>query len=207
MKVDPKATAPAEVYRLLIRTIVPRPIGWISTVSAAGVRNIAPFSFFTAITADPPTVCFAPASKPGRVKKDTLANVEDTGEFVINIVSEELGEAMNDTATDYPADIDEFERAGLTPLASEIVAPPRIAESPVHMECRLQTTVPVGNAGAILVIGEVVLFHIEERVIRDGKVDAGLLNAIGRMGGMEYTRTRDRFVLERRKFHEEKPKT
>jgi flavin reductase (DIM6/NTAB) family NADH-FMN oxidoreductase RutF len=203
MKIDPKGTLPKDVYQLLIRIIVPRPIAWISTVSREGVPNVAPFSFFTAITADPPTVCFAPARKPGNKKKDTLGNIEATGEFVVNIVTEELAEEMNDTATDYPSDFDEFEQAGLTALASDVVSPPRIAESPVHMECKLQSTVPVGNAGATLVIGEVMAFHVDERVIDNGKVDPGLLRAIGRMGGMDYTRTADRFTLERRSYGDE----
>jgi flavin reductase (DIM6/NTAB) family NADH-FMN oxidoreductase RutF len=200
MKFDPAEMETAEVYKLMIRTIVPRPIAWVSTVSPDGVRNIAPFSFFTGITTDPPTVCFAPARKPGGVKKDTLANVEATGQFVINVVSENLAEAMNDTATDYPPEVDEFARAGLTPVDSEIVAPPRIGESPIHMECELQTTVAVGKKGGILVIGQVLLFHIDPRVVAGGKVDAGLLHAIGRLGGQEYARTSDRFVLERKKF-------
>jgi flavin reductase (DIM6/NTAB) family NADH-FMN oxidoreductase RutF len=187
----------------MIGIIVPRPIAWISTVSREGVLNIAPFSFFTGITSDPPTVCFAPARKAGSRKKDTLDNVEATGEFVVNVVTEELAEKMNDTATDYPPDIDEFERAGLTARASDVVAPPCIAESPVHMECRLQRTVPVGNAGATLVIGEVVAFHVDERVISNGIVDPGLLKAIGRMGGATYTRTGDRFDLERRRYRDE----
>jgi len=189
-----------EVYKLMIRSIVPRPIAWISTVSADGVRNIAPFSFFTGITVDPPTVCFAPARKPGGGKKDTLSNVEATGEFVVNIVTEELAEAMNDTATDYPPDADEFQVVGLTPQDSELVAPPRVTESPIHMECKLQSTVAVGDANGILVIGTVVLFHVSDRVMSDGSVDPGLLKAIGRMGGLEYSRTGDRFALDRKKF-------
>ena len=200
MKFDPAQMKAADVYKLMIRTIVPRPIAWISTISRDGVRNIAPFSFFTGITTDPPTVCFAPARKPGGVKKDTLSNVEATGEFVVNVVSEDLAEAMNETATDYPPEVDEFERAGLTPVESELVAPPRIGESPVQMECRLHSTVAVGDTGGILVIGRVVMFHIDRRVLADGKVDAGLLKAVGRLGGQEYCRTADRFVLERKKF-------
>ena len=190
----------ADVYKLMIGTIVPRPIAWVSSVSADGVRNVAPFSFFAGITADPPAICFAPARKTGGAKKDTLSNIEATGEFVVNVVTEGCSEAMNDTATDYPSEVDEFERAGLTAVASRIVAPPRVGESPVQMECKLQTTVEVGNKGAILVVGEVVMFHIDSRVVVDGGVDAGLLKAIGRMGGQEYTRTGDRFVLKRKKF-------
>jgi flavin reductase (DIM6/NTAB) family NADH-FMN oxidoreductase RutF len=200
MKLEPGRMSVTDVYKLMIRTIVPRPIAWISTVSSDGVCNIAPFSFFTGITANPPTVCFAPARKSGGAKKDTLANVEATGEFVINVVTEELSEAMNDTATDYPTDFDEFEKAGLTPVQSDLVAPPRIGESPVQMECKLRSSVEVGNDGGTLVIGEVVLFHVDERVMTDGNVDPELLKAVGRMGGQEYTRTADRFVLERKKF-------
>lgn len=203
MKIDPKNTSPKDIYRLLIRTVVPRPIAWVSSVSADGVRNLAPFSFFTVIAVDPPTVCFSPARKPGGGKKDTLANVEATGEFVVNVVTEDLAERMNDTATDYPPDFDEFERAGLTAEKSDIVAPPRVAESPVHMECKLYQTVPVGDSGGILVIGEIVMMHIAERVIADGKVDPGLLNTIGRLGGMEYSRINDRFTMMRKKYRDQ----
>jgi len=200
MKIDPKTTPPGDISKLMIRTILPRPIAWVSTVSSNGVRNIAPFSFFMGITSEPPSVCFAPARKSYKEKKDTLANIEETGEFVVNVVTEELAEAMNETATDYPPEVDEFERAGLTPLASERVAPPRIGESPVHMECKLVQIVPVGKAGVVVVIGEIVLFHIDEKVLRDGKVDSNLLRAVGRMGGMEYTKTQDHFILKRKKF-------
>ena len=203
MKYDPGQMSATDAYKLMIRSIVPRPIAWISTVSPDGVRNIAPFSFFTGITVEPPTVCFVPARKTGGVKKDTLANVEATGEFVVNIVTEELAAAMNDTATGYPADVDEFERAGLTPVASDAVAPPRIGESPVNMECRLDKIVEVGDKGGVLVIGEVVMFHVDERVLAGGKVDPVLLKAVGRLGGMEYSRTTDTFALDRKKFRDE----
>lgn len=203
MNIDPKSTSSTDVYKMLIRTVIPRPIAWVSTISADGVRNLAPFSFFTVISVNPPTLCFSPARKSGGDKKDTLANVEATGEFVVNLVTEELAEKMNETATDYPADFDEFDRAGLTPAASEVVRPPRVAESPVHMECKLYQTVPIGSAGAILVIGEIVMIHVDERVIAEGKVDSGLLKAVGRLGGMEYCRTGDRFVIVRKRFRDE----
>ena len=203
MKYDPGQMSATDAYKLMIRSIVPRPIAWISTVSPDGVRNIAPFSFFTGITVEPPTVCFVPARKTGGVKKDTLANVEATGEFVVNIVTEELAAAMNDTATEYPADVDEFERAGLSAVESEVVTPPRIGESPVNMECRLDKIVEVGDKGGVLVIGEVVMFHVEERVLAGDKVDPALLKAVGRLGGMEYSRTTDTFALDRKKFRDE----
>ncbi len=203
MKYDPGQMSTTDVYKLMIRSIIPRPIAWISTASPDGVRNIAPFSFFTGITVDPPTVCFVPARKTGGGKKDTLANVEATGEFVVNIVTEELAAAMNDTATGYPADVDEFERAGLTPVDSDVVVPPRIGESPVNMECRLDKIVEVGDKGGVLVIGEVIMFHVDERVLSGGKVDPALLKVVGRLGGTEYSRTTDTFALDRKKFRDE----
>ena len=203
MKYDPGKMDATDVYKLMIRSIIPRPIAWISTVSRDGVRNVAPFSFFTGITTDPPTVCFVPSRKRDGVKKDTLANVEATGEFVVNVVTEELAEAMNDTATEYPPDVDEFERAGLTPVDSDVVSTPRIGESPVSMECRLEKIVEVGDKGGVLVIGRVVMFHVDDRVLNGGKVDSALLRAVGRLGGMEYSRTRDSFVLIRKKFSDD----
>ncbi|MGD8413018.1 MAG: flavin reductase family protein [Candidatus Latescibacterota bacterium] len=200
MQYDPTRMSAKDIYQLMIRTIVPRPIAWISTVSGKGEPNVAPFSFFAGITADPPALCFSPARRSGGEKKDTLANVESTGEFVVNVVTEDWSVAMNETATDFPAGVNEFERAGLTPVPGAVVVAPRIGESPVQMECKLLSLVPVGEKGGMLVIGEVVMFHIDGRVVADGRVDAGLLRAVGRMGGQEYTRTNDRFVLERKKF-------
>jgi flavin reductase (DIM6/NTAB) family NADH-FMN oxidoreductase RutF len=200
MQYDPTTMSAKDVYQLMIRIIVPRPIAWISTISEKGEPNVAPFSFFAGITADPPTVCFAPARRPGGEKKDTLTNVESTREFVVNVVTEDWSVAMNETATDFPAGVNEFDRAGITPVPGTVVAPPRIGESPAQMECRLLNLVPIGEKGGILVIGEVVLIHIDDRVVAGGRVDAGLLRVVGRMGGQEYTRTNDRFVLERKKF-------
>jgi len=199
MIIDPEEFSKADLYKLLLRTVQPRPIAWVSTVSADGVLNLAPFSFFTAVTSKPPTICFSPARLPDGSKKNTLANIEATGEFVVSVVPEDLVEKMNDTAIDFPAEVDEFESAGLTPVPSDLVSPPRVGESPVNMEGKLVQVVPVGEDGA-LVIGEVVRFHVSENVLRDGKIDSGLLKLVGRMGGFEYTRTGDRFILPRKKY-------
>ncbi len=173
-------------------------------MTSEGGRNLAPFSYFTACSANPPCVVFSPTNRgPDKQPKDTLRNVRATGEFVVNIVSEEFVRQMNATSADFPPEIDEFEISGLTPLASERVKPWRVRESHVQMECKLINVITVSDkpGGGSLVIGEVVLFHVDELVLADAsdkfKVDAGRLNAVGRMGGPTYTRTRDRFELPR----------
>ncbi len=197
---------PTENYKLLSGSVVPRPIAWVSTVDAAGVRNLAPYSFFNAVSANPPVVCFCPSAreeKDGlRATKDTLANVRATGEFVVNIVSEELAEQMNRTAAQLPPEADEFEAAGLTALPSVEIRAPRVAEAPVQMECRLQQIVEIGAlpGGGSLVLGEVVRWHIRDDAWREGMhVLPEALRAVGRMAGSTYVRTRDRFDLPRPK--------
>jgi flavin reductase (DIM6/NTAB) family NADH-FMN oxidoreductase RutF len=198
--IDPAQVAYNDIYKLMIGMIVPRPIAFVSTVDAAGVRNLAPFSYFTACGSNPPVVCFSTAVRPGpRAYKDTLSNVEATGEFVVNIVSEEFAGEMNATAVDVPPEVDEFALAGLTPIASDLVKPPRVAESRAQMECRLHQIVRVSDkpGGGILVLGDVLRFHIDESIIDGFKIDPDKLNAIGRMGGPTYVRTRDRFDMQR----------
>jgi flavin reductase (DIM6/NTAB) family NADH-FMN oxidoreductase RutF len=197
MIVDP-ATAPYLVsYKLLIGSIVPRPIAFVSTISAEGGYNLAPFSFFNAICGEPPVVCFASGNRVP--SKDTLANVKATGEFVVNIVSEEFAEQMNACSGDYPEGVDEFAVSGLTPVASDLVRPPRVLESHVNMECKVMQIVEVSARprGGTLVIGEVIRFHIDDAIVNDFRIDPEKLRAVGRMGGNEYSRTRDRFEMLR----------
>jgi len=206
MIVDPAEIARSELYRLMIRSVIPRPIAWVSTVSSTGVPNLAPFSFFMAVSASPPTLCFAPGRRADGAKKDTLVNIENTRQFVVNVVGEDTAEPMNETATDYPPEMSEFERAGLTALPSERVTAPRVGESPINFECELYDVIPIGPdgaGGASIVIGEIVLIHVDERVLTDGKVDPARLRAIGRLGGMEYSYTRDRFTMLRKKYRPE----
>lgn len=202
--IDPAEHAYNDLYKLMIGAIVPRPIAFVSTVDADGVRNLAPFSFFTGCGTNPPVVCFCTSVRQGpRPQKDTLSNVEATGEFVVNIVSEDLAARMNLTSAEAPPEVDEFTLAGLTPLASELVRPPRVAESKVHMECRLRQIVRVSDkpGGGNLVLGDVLRFHVREEVLLDGlKIDPDRLNAIGRMGGPAYVRTHDRFEMQRPKW-------
>ena len=199
--IDPGQYPAAEIYKLMISLIVPRPIAFVSSLDAAGVRNLAPFSYFTGCSTNPPVVCFCAAVRAGPLpQKDTLRNVMATGEFVVNIVSEEFAEKMNLCSAEVSPEVDEFELSGLTPLPAELVKPPRVAESKAQMECRLRQIVPVSDkpGGGSLVLGDVLRFHVLEGILTDGlKVDPDKLNAIGRMGGPTYTRTRDRFEMQR----------
>ena len=203
MIIDPRSVPAKDCYKIMIGTVVPRPIAFVSTVSEGGVHNLAPFSFYTGITSSPPTICFAPGRGKSGGRKDTLANVEDTGEFVVNVVTEEIGEAMNQTATEYPPEVDEFETAGLTPVPSELVRPPRVAESPINMECKLHQVVNVHRdqpGGGSLVIGEIVMFHVADHLIENGRILIPDLKPLGRLAGMEYTTLGDIVTLERKPY-------
>lgn len=200
MVIDPAEAGPQNIYKLLIGVIVPRPIAFVSTLSADGVRNLAPFSFFTAVSANPPVIAFSPMIRGGGgARKDTLENVEATGEFVVNIVSEDFAAQMNLCSGDYGPEVDEFAISGLTAIPSETVKPARVAESRVNMECRLLQVVHVSPKplGGSIVLGEVLRFHVADELFSNYRIDPDLLQAIGRMGGPTYTRTADRFDLER----------
>jgi len=200
--IDPAAANYQDVYKLLIGAIVPRPIAFVSTLSPEGVRNLAPFSFFTAISANPPVICFCPMRRTGAdPHKDTMRNISTTREFVVNIVSEEFAEKMNICSGDFPPEVDEFEAAGLTPLASDLVKPARVAESHVHMECKLYLTIEIGEqpGSGNLVLGEVIRLHVDDDYVDNFRIDPDKLRAIGRMGGNLYTRTSDRFEMIRPK--------
>jgi flavin reductase (DIM6/NTAB) family NADH-FMN oxidoreductase RutF len=201
MIIDPVGRDPFDVYRLLSGSILPRPIAFVSTISADGVLNLSPFSFFTVASANPPIIAFCPMTRgEPRPKKDTLVNIEATGEFVVNICSEDFAAQMNSTAGEYPPDVDEFQLSGLTPIPSDIVKPPRVKESRVNMECKLHQLVPVSDKflGGTIVLGEVVRFHVQDSMINQiCEIDADQLNAIGRMAGPVYVRTKDRFEMIR----------
>jgi flavin reductase (DIM6/NTAB) family NADH-FMN oxidoreductase RutF len=200
LSIDPANQNPRDVYKLLIGSILPRPIAFVSTVDRNNVRNLAPFSFFTVASSNPPVVVFC-SSVPAndRAVKDTLRNVIETREFVVNIVSEDFVEQMNRCSATVPPEVDEFALSGLTPVASELVKPARVAESHVHMECRLLQVLTVSEKpiGGNLVLGEVLRFHVAEDVVSNFQVDPEKLRAIGRMAGASYCRTTDRFELRR----------
>ena len=197
---DPGNHSAGDIYKLMIGAIVPRPIALVSSLDEKNVRNLAPFSYFTACSSNPPVVVFCPILRPTPPQaKDTLRNIIATREFVVNIVSEDFAQGMNATAAQVPPHVDEFELSGLTPIASELVKPPRVGESHIHMECRLLQTVQVSDkpGGGTLVLGEVLRFHVREDIIEDFRIDPDKLRAIGRMAGSTYARTTDRFELER----------
>jgi len=199
MELDPLSLEVRDRYYLLIGTIQPRPIAWVSTVSPEGTPNLAPFSFFTGIAANPMTLCFAPVNDRHGRKKDTLLNVEATREFVVNFATEANAAQMNQTSAPYPYGVNEFEKAGLTALPSTKVKPPRVAESPAAFECELVQIVRLGE-GALagnLVIGKVVRVHMDDKLYNGGHPRHQDLQAIGRMEGAWYSRTRDAFELPR----------
>jgi flavin reductase (DIM6/NTAB) family NADH-FMN oxidoreductase RutF len=202
LRFDPANSSATDIYKLMIGMVVPRPIAFVSSLDERGVRNLAPFSYFMACTADPPVVCFVSGYRRAETPtKDTLRNIAVTKEFVVNIVSEEFAEKMNLTSAEVGPEIDEFELSGLTAVASELVRPPRVGESHAQMECRLRQLLPIGEApgGGTVIFGDVLRFHVDEGVIDGHKVDPEKLRAIGRMGGPTYVRTHDRFDMARPK--------
>jgi flavin reductase (DIM6/NTAB) family NADH-FMN oxidoreductase RutF len=200
MNLDPAQISPSSLYQHLIRIIAPRPIAWVSTVSRSGVENLAPFSFFTGVGAKPPSILFCPSNRRDGTPKDSLQNILDTGEFVINAVPFRMAEAMNLSSAELPSEESEFELAGIETAASSIVKPPRVQASPVSLECRLMHHLALspGPGGANIVVGQIVHLHLDDAVLDNaGWADPGLLDLIGRLGGASYCRTTDRFDLPR----------
>ena len=189
----PQELSPTECYKLLIGLVVPRPIGWIGTRSLDGVDNLAPYSFFNVVSSDPATVVYS-VNRSDR-RKDSLVNVVATGEFSANIVSEELAKAMNVTSGGYPADVDEFEVAGLTAVAGTRIAAPMVAEASARLECRVSRTIDIGSdpeaPANTVVFGEVLAIHVATRILDGTRILPGELRAVGRMAGAGYTRTVD----------------
>jgi flavin reductase (DIM6/NTAB) family NADH-FMN oxidoreductase RutF len=196
VEVDPGTLPPNGMYKLMIGCVVPRPIAWVSTVDAAGIRNIAPFSYFMAITDEPPTIAFSCSARADG-KKDTLRNVEATGEFVVNVVDDPLATAMNVTSGDYPPEVDEFAVASLDVAAAARVKAPRVAGAPIAMECRLDRIVRVGRAH--LVLGQIVYLHVRDEVYdaASGRIDMHRLRPVGRLAGNLYAHIHDIFEMKR----------
>ena len=199
--------APKYRYKLIASTVTPRPIAWVISQDAGGVLNAAPFSFFNAFSSDPPIIGIGIAGRSSGLHKDTRANVAATGEFVVNLVSEEAAQAMNITAIDFDPLVNELAEAGLTPLASVRVKPPRIAESPVAMECVLHQIVDFSPTNS-LVLGRILAMHVRDDAVLDAAsahIDTPKLHLIGRMHGTSwYARTTDLFELARNPVLERK---
>ncbi|MBH31138.1 MAG: hypothetical protein CMG71_04000 [Candidatus Marinimicrobia bacterium] len=202
MIIDPNKQSFGENHKLMIGSIVPRPIALVSTVSSDAKNNLAPFSYFNGICSNPPTVMFAPGRRGyDGLTKDTLNNIRETEQFVINIVSNEIGEKMVTCATDFPSDVDEFEISGLTPKRSVKVEPPLVSESKVGFECELNQIVEIGEGGpgaGFVVIGTIIMFHIDDDVYNDGRIDIEELKPIGRLAGNSYSHIRDTFEIIRK---------
>lgn len=200
MRLDFTAMPPREVYDWMVRTILPRPIAWVSTVSPVGRTNLAPFSFFQGVTSNPPTLMFVPVNTREGAKKDTVRNIEEVREFVVNLVPFALAEKMNATAALLPYGESEFEKFAIAATPSDRVRPPRVAEAPVSFECALDRIVLIGEGplAANVIFGRILVVHVSDAVLDvTGKADAGKLDLIGRMGGETYTRTTERFDLKR----------
>jgi flavin reductase (DIM6/NTAB) family NADH-FMN oxidoreductase RutF len=201
MEISPETLPWKSMYKLMIGSILPRPIGWISSINAEGCANLAPFSFFNAVCSNPPTVLFCPSVRStDGASKDTLNNISVTGEFVVNIVTEDLATAMNLTSTEFPPEIDEIEAAGLTPIPSKMVKPPRIGESPIHYECRVIEVINIGDepGGGSIVVGRVVHLHVSDEVLLGtDKIDLARLKPVGRLAGSAYCRVTDIFEMVR----------
>lgn len=206
LTINPSDHLPHQVYKIMSGIIVPRPIALVSTVDKEGVANLAPFSFFCGVGAVPPTLLFCPTLRAASNaedthRKDTLRNVEDTGEFVVNVVSETIAGATDITAAEVPPEVDEFELAGLTAVASDLVKPPRVAESPAAMECELLQVIYTSHqaGGGVIVLGKIVRIHVRQGLVENFRVDPEGLDAVGRMAGNTWVRTRDRIELIRPK--------
>lgn len=203
MIIDPQASNPSDIYKMLTGIVVPRPIAFVSSLSPDGVRNLAPFSFFTVASGNPPVLCFCPLNRGKDASlKDTVRNIEATKDFVVHAVSEEFAEKMNICSAEFGPEVDEFIESGLTPIPSDLVRPPRFREALIAMECKLIQLIHVSQKplGGSLVLGEVVRFHIRDDIFQNFRIDPDKLHPIGRMGGPTYSRITDRFDMERPAF-------
>ena len=200
LKVDPSEIATKDLHQFILGAVAPRPIAFASTLSADGVPNLAPYSFFNAFSSNPPILIFSSNRRvSNNTTKDTLKNVEDTGEVVINVVPHRMVRQMALCSVEYGPEVDEFVKAGFTPLASEKVRPFRVAESPVHMECKVEKILPLGEKGGAgnLIICNIVLMHIAEAVLNDkGRIDPHKIDLVARMGRFYYARASGDAVFE-----------
>ena len=203
MIIDPTQQSFKDNYKLMIGSIVPRPIAFVSTKSNDGIDNLAPFSFFNGVCSNPPTIAFSPARRgtDGEIK-DTLKNIRDTGVFAINIVSESFAPEMVSTATEFPPEISEFDESGLTPVPCEKIDVMWVKESKITFECELNQIIEIGDrspGSGFLVLGTIVLFHISDEIYDSGRIDLSKLQPIGRLAGSNgYCRITDRFDIERK---------
>ncbi len=196
LEIDPAQAERRQVYRMLVGSVVPRPIGWASTVDLNGRANLAPFSFFTVVCVVPPMISLTIARNPDGSEKHTLKNVRQTGEFCFNIVTEPVWKEMVDSANGFPEGDSEFDKTGLTPIPCVKIRPPRVAEVPIHFECKLHQVIELGPNRHPLVIGEVVFMHVDPACMTNGYIDMRKLNPVGRLNGFFYSTLGE--ILERK---------
>ena len=200
LRIDPKELPVAKLHGYLLGAVAPRPIAFVSTVDKDGIRNLSPFSFFNAFSANPPICVFSPARRgKDNTTKHTFENAKVVDEVVINVVSHDIVQQMSLSSTDYPREVDEFVKSGLTPIDSELVRPARVKESPVQMECKVKEIIELGQEGGAgnLVICEILLMHIDEGVLNDqGSIDPNAIDLVARMGGNWYTRANGSSLFE-----------
>lgn len=186
MEIDPCQNTAPENYKIMTGLVVPRPIAWVTTLNQAGATNLSPFSAFTFCSHKPPMVAISIGRKDGGELKDTGNNILRTGEFVVNIVNRTVLGVMHDSSAPVPPEVSEAEALRLDQLPSSTIAPPRIAAAPASLECKLHMAIPLGEERNMLVIGEVLRFHVRDDLIRDGKVDTVSLDPVARLGGPNY---------------------
>ncbi len=203
MQIDSKKLKHHEAHNILRNLIIPRPIALVSTVNTEGLVNIAPFSFFGVVSTLPPMLGIAIGRRHGK-EKDTIINIRNTKELVINLVTEAMAKKMMITAMDFPPDESEVEPSGFTTKPADVVRPPLIADSPVQMECKVAQILPFGNDNSAhdYVIAEVILFHIQDGLVKDGLPDCLGINALGRLGDDYYIGAREPFEMKRLNYKE-----
>lgn len=195
MQLDPADLAAEESYKLITGIVVPRPIAWVSTLSSRGVVNLAPFSAFTFVSPKPPMLAISVGRKAD-VYKDTAHNILSTEEFVVHIADSTLMNAVHESSVEFPADVSEIEELGLETLASQRIRPPRVARAPIAMECRFRQCIEFGETRSRLIVGEVVLFHIRDDLLRAGKIATEALDPIARIAGPNYARLGEIYTLK-----------
>ena len=203
LEFDPAVIDKRQVYRLLTGAVVPRPIGWASTVNAAGVPNLAPFSFFTVVCVTPPMISLTIMPKPDGSEKHTLKNARETGEFCFNVVTHAVWKQMVDSANGFPEGDSEFDKTGLTPIPCVKIKVPRVKEVPIHFECKLERVLELGPNRHPVVIGEVVYMHVDPACMTGKYIDMRKLDPIGRLNGFFYSTIGEIFERE---FHDGQPR-